>query len=53
MRSVVLERDLGNRRFPPALLTIASATLFGVSCTALHRRDKASTAARAAVTSGN
>jgi hypothetical protein len=53
VRTVVLERDLGNRRFPPALLTIASATLFGVSCNALHRRDKASTAARAAVTAGD
>ncbi len=52
VQTVVLERDLGNRRFPPALLTIASATLFGVSCSALHRRDKASTAARAAVTTG-
>lgn len=52
VQTVVLERDLGNRRFPPALLTIASATLLGVSCSALHRRDKASAAARAAVTSG-
>lgn len=52
VQTVVLERDLGNRRFPPALITVASAILFGVSCTALHRRDKASTAARAAITSG-
>lgn len=53
IRTVILERDLGNRRFPPALITIASAILFAVSCNALHRRDKASTAARAAVTSGS
>lgn len=51
-QTVVLERDLGNRRFPPALITIGSAVLFGVSCSALHRRDKASTAARAALTTG-
>jgi hypothetical protein len=47
IRTVVMERDLGNLRFPPALITIASAVLFGVSCNALHRRDKASAAARA------
>ena len=49
--TVVMERDLGNRRFPPALITIGSAVLFGVTCSALHRRDKASAAARAAATS--
>jgi len=48
VQTVVMERDLGNRRFPPALITIASAVLFGVTCNALHRRDKVSTAARAA-----
>lgn len=48
IQTVVMVRDLGNRRFPPALITIASATLFGVTCNAMHRRDKASTAARAA-----
>ena len=49
--TVVMERDLGNRRFPPALITIGSAILFGVTCSALHRRDKASDAARAAASS--
>ena len=49
--TVVMERDLGNRRFPPALITIGSAILFGVTCSALHRRDKASDAARAAAAS--
>ena len=47
VQTVVLERDLGNRRFPPALITVGSAILFGVTCSALHRRDKASDAARA------
>lgn len=51
VRTVVMERDLGNRRYPPALITVGSAILFGVTCSALHRRDKASTAARAAATS--
>ena len=48
--TVVMERDLGNRRYPPALITVGSVVLFGVTCNVLHRRDKASTAARAAVT---
>ena len=47
VHSVVMVRDLGNRRYPPALITIGSAILFGVTCSALHRRDKASDAARA------
>lgn len=51
VQTVVLERDLGNRRFPPALITIGSAVLFGVTCNALHRRDKASDAARGVSTS--
>lgn len=38
--SVVMERDLGARRLPPALITIASAILLGITCNALHRRDK-------------
>lgn len=46
--SVVLQRDLGNKRLPPALLTLGSLIIFGVSCNVLHRRDKVVTAARAA-----
>lgn len=46
--SVVLERDLGNKRLPPALLTLGSLIIFGVTCNVLHRRDKVATAARAA-----
>jgi len=51
VQTVVMERDLGNRRFPPSLITIGSGILFGVTCSALHRRDKASDAARAVSTS--
>jgi len=46
--SVILERDLGDKRLPPVLLTIGSLIIFGVSCNVLHRRDKAVMAARAA-----
>ncbi len=38
--SVIMVRDLGARRLPPALITLASAILLGVTCNALHRRDK-------------
>lgn len=37
--SVIMERNLGDRRFPGAMLTISSLIMFGVSCMALHRRD--------------
>jgi hypothetical protein len=46
--SVILERDLGNKRLPPALLTLGSLIVFVVTCNVLHRRDKAVMAARAA-----
>lgn len=46
--SVILERDLGNKRLPPVLVTIGSAIIFGVTCNVMHRRDKAVMAARAA-----
>jgi hypothetical protein len=46
--SVILERDLGDKRLPPVLLTISSLIIFAVSCNVLHRRDKAVMAARAA-----
>lgn len=49
--SVVMERDLGNRRMPPFLLALGSATIFGVLCNVLHRRDKVAMAARAAAAS--
>jgi len=33
-------RDLGDLRFPPAMVTIGSLILFLVLCNVLHRRDK-------------
>lgn len=38
--TVVLVRDLGSLRLPPAILTLSMLVVFGVSCNALHRRDK-------------
>jgi uncharacterized membrane protein len=49
--SVVMERDLGDRRLPPFLVATGSAILFGVVCNVLHRRDKVVMAARAAAAS--
>jgi hypothetical protein len=49
--SVILERDLGDKRLPPVLVTIGSAIIFGVTCNVLHRRDKAVMAARLAAAS--
>lgn len=46
--SVILERDLGDKRLPPAMVTLGSLIVFGISCNTLHRRDKAVMAARAA-----
>jgi len=40
VHSVIMVRDLGNRRLPAALLTFASLIIFAVTCSALHRRDK-------------
>ncbi len=44
--SVVMVRDLGSLRLPPALITLASLVVFGVICNVLHRRDKLATAHR-------
>lgn len=38
--SVIMERHLGDRRFPAAMLTIFSGIMFAVLCTQLHRRDQ-------------
>jgi hypothetical protein len=38
--SVIMERNLGDRRFPGAMLTIFSGIVFGVLCMQLHVRDK-------------
>lgn len=37
--SVIMERDLGQRRLPGAGVTVASAIMFGLMANALHRRD--------------
>lgn len=49
--SVILERDLGDKRLPPFLVTVGSGILFAVTCNVLHRRDKAVMAARLAAAS--
>lgn len=38
--SVIMQRDLGDVRFPAAMLTIFSGIMFGVLCSMLHRRDQ-------------
>ena len=46
--SVVMERDLGFRRLPPALFTVGCLIVFAVLANMLHRRDKDAAANRAA-----
>ena len=46
--SVVMVRDLGQRRLPSVGVTIFSGIVFGVCCNSLHRRDKLVAQARAA-----
>jgi hypothetical protein len=38
--SVILVRDLGQRRLLPALITLCSGAVFGLLCLMLHLRDK-------------
>lgn len=38
--SVIMERNLGDRRFPGAMLCLSSGIMFAVLCTQLHRRDQ-------------
>jgi hypothetical protein len=45
--TVVLERDLGNRRAVPAAFALFMGVLFAVFCWLLHSRDKRAMAARA------
>jgi hypothetical protein len=47
--NVVLVRDRGDQRLPPAMITIFSGAMFGIGAWMLHRRDKAIAATRAAV----
>jgi len=49
--SVVMVRDLGSRRQPAIFLFFASAIVFAVCCSSLHRRDKLVAQARAAARS--
>lgn len=49
VQSVVMVRDLGKKRLPPVLLMISSLIVFAITCSTLHRRDKAVAAARATV----
>ena len=46
--TVIMERDLGSRRLPPAVITFGSIIIFTVLVTRLHDRDKREMAARAA-----
>jgi hypothetical protein len=47
--SVIMERNLGDRRFPGAMLTVFSGIMFAVLCTQLHRRDQRVAEARSLV----
>lgn len=38
--SVIMERDIGNRRFPAAMITLGSGIIFGLLCYMLHVRDR-------------
>jgi len=38
--SVIMQRDLGDVRFPGAMLTIFAGIMFGLLCVQLHRRDQ-------------
>ncbi len=38
--SVVMLRDIGDRRFPSAVITISSLLIFGLLCWVLHQRER-------------
>ena len=38
--SVIMVRDLGTRRLPPAMLTVLWGSLFALTCALLHSRDR-------------
>ena len=46
--SVVMVRDLGDRRFPAFMVTVVFGLLFALTCWTLHRRDAVVAARRAA-----
>jgi len=47
--SVIMERNLGDVRFPGAMLTVFSGIMFAVLCVQLHRRDERVAAVRSLV----
>lgn len=38
--SVIMIRDLGAARVPPAIVTLSSVVVFGIICNRMHRRDQ-------------
>jgi len=46
--TIIMIRDLGSKRVPPANITIGSGIIFFALAWRLHRRDKDEAAARAA-----
>jgi hypothetical protein len=48
--SVIMVRDLGDRRFPAFMVTVIFSALFGLTCWSLHRRDVVIAKVRAATT---
>jgi hypothetical protein len=48
--TVIMVRDLGHRRLPPALICVTSFVMFAVFAYLLHSRDKAATFNRARAT---
>lgn len=44
--SVIMVRDLGDKRFPAAMVTLSFGGLFALTCYSLHRRDKLTARAR-------
>jgi hypothetical protein len=53
VESVILVRDLGKLRVPAFMVMLSSLIVFGITCSTLHRRDKAVRAARAAAAAGS
>jgi hypothetical protein len=46
--TVIMLRDLGSVRVPPAMVALASGVIFGICCFVLHQRDKEIMQAKAA-----
>ena len=52
LTSVVMVRDLGSLHQPQLFMAVGSFIIFGITCYALHRRDKEIWAARASAAAG-